>query len=67
MTTGTRYFLLELAQHIPGLQNLPLAAFYLLCALIFAALNIWAWRTAAQPDSPTAGLPRPQPSPSPPP
>ena len=42
MTTGTRYFLLELAQHIPGLQNLPTAAFYIFCALTFAALKIWS-------------------------
>ena len=37
ITTGTRYFLLELAQHIPGLHNLPSEAFYLLCALTFSA------------------------------
>jgi alpha-1,6-mannosyltransferase len=44
MTTGTRYFLLELAQHIPGLQNLPTAAFYIFCILIFAALKIWTYK-----------------------
>jgi len=42
MTTGTRYFLLELAQHIPGLQSLPTAAFYIFCILTFAALKIWS-------------------------
>ena len=42
MTTGTRYFLLELVQQIPGLQNLPTAAFYIFCALTFAALKIWS-------------------------
>lgn len=40
MTTGTRYFLLELVQQIPGLQNLPTAAFYIFCALTFTALKI---------------------------
>ncbi len=42
MTSGTRYFLLELAQHIPGLQNFPTAAFYIFCILTFAALKIWS-------------------------
>ncbi len=44
MTTGTRYFLLELVQQIPGLQNLPTAAFYIFCALTFTALKIWSLR-----------------------
>ncbi len=60
MTTGTRYFLLELAQHIPGLQNLPTAAFYIFCALIFAALKIWTYKhnfeAASQPGREAAFL-----------
>jgi alpha-1,6-mannosyltransferase len=56
LNTGVRYFLLAWAQRLPGLHLLPVVlpvvAFYLLCAAIFAALSLWAWRRAAQPDSP---------------
>jgi alpha-1,6-mannosyltransferase len=49
IATGTRYFLLEWAQLLPGFHALPIAAFYALCLAIFAALSFWAWRTSAQP------------------
>lgn len=42
IATGTRYFFLDLAQHIPGLHTLPILSFYLLCALTFAVLTVWA-------------------------
>jgi alpha-1,6-mannosyltransferase len=48
ITTGTRYFLLELAQRIPGLHSLTPTAYFLLCAAIFAAITWWCWQTAAQ-------------------
>ena len=48
MTTGSRYFLLELAQRIPGLHNLATTAYLLLCAAIFAAITWWCWKTASQ-------------------
>ncbi len=48
MTTGTRYFLLDLAQHVPGLENLPTAVFYGVCLLIFAAIKLRALRSAAE-------------------
>jgi hypothetical protein len=48
MTTGSRYFLLELAQRIPGLHNLTTTAYFLLCAAIFAALTWWCWQVASQ-------------------
>ena len=48
MTTGTRYFLLDLAHHIPSLENLPTAAFFILCILVFAAIKLWALQTAAK-------------------
>ena len=56
LETGARYFLLDLAKRVPGLHNLPAAAFYAFCALVFAALTIWAWRTAAQPGSARDGF-----------
>lgn len=45
MTTGARYFLLELTQRLPGLHNLQPAAFLIFSALIFGALGLWALHT----------------------
>ena len=44
MASGSRYFLLELAQRIPGLHDLPTAAYYVFCVGVFAALLWWCWR-----------------------
>jgi len=52
LDTGVRYFLLDWTHRLPGLHTLPNLAFYLFCAAMFAALTLWSWRTAAQPDSP---------------
>ena len=52
LDTGIRYFLLDWVHRLPGLHALPALAFYLLCAAIFAALTVWSWRSAAQPESP---------------
>lgn len=46
MNTGTRYFLLQLAQHVPGLHSFPLKLYLVLCAAVLGALTFWAWRTA---------------------
>jgi alpha-1,6-mannosyltransferase len=48
ITTGTRYFLLELAQRIPALHGITPTAYFLCCAAVFAAIIWWCWRTAAQ-------------------
>jgi alpha-1,6-mannosyltransferase len=42
--TGSRYFLLELAQHIPGLHELSTTVYLLFAALVFAALLLWCWK-----------------------
>jgi len=47
MASGTRYFLLELAQRISGLHNLTTTVYYFLCAGVFAAIVWWCWRTAS--------------------
>jgi alpha-1,6-mannosyltransferase len=44
--TGTRYFLLELVQHVRGLSGLPVSAFLAVSAIIFALLMVWAWKQA---------------------
>ena len=46
MQSGARYFLLQLAQTLPGAQSLPTAAFYLLCFVVFGSLTFWALRAA---------------------
>jgi hypothetical protein len=48
ITTGTRYFLLELAQRIPGLHSLTTTAYFLFCVAVFAALTWWCWQTASK-------------------
>ncbi len=49
MATGSRYFLLELAQRIPGLGSLTPAAYFVFCAAIFTAILWWCWQISAQP------------------
>ncbi len=48
LATGSRYFLLELAQRVPGLHNLTTTAYCAVCAAIFAAITAWCWQTASQ-------------------
>jgi hypothetical protein len=48
LQTGARYFLLELAQEIPGLHGLPTGVFYLVCVASFAALTVWALKVAME-------------------
>jgi hypothetical protein len=59
LETGTRYFLLELAQRLPGLQSLPISAYYVFCAAIFAAILWWSWTTASKQGSAPAAFLRP--------
>jgi alpha-1,6-mannosyltransferase len=54
MATGTRYFLLELAQRIPGLHGIPPTDYFLFCAAVFAAIMWWCWQIASQQGSDTA-------------
>jgi alpha-1,6-mannosyltransferase len=46
MTTGSRYFLLELAQRISGLHDLTTTAYFVFCAAVFGAIAWWCWRRA---------------------
>ncbi len=48
MDSGTRYFLLELVQHVPGLHHTPPAAFLVFTAMVFAALLYWCWQTCSR-------------------
>ena len=48
MATGTRYFLLELAQRIRGLRDLTTAAYYLFCVAVFAPILWWCWQISGR-------------------
>ena len=51
MATGTRYFLLEFAQHLPGLHHLSNNAYLAFAGVVLLALTVWAWRTAYPPQT----------------
>jgi hypothetical protein len=59
METGTRYFLLDFAQHLPGLHALSNAAYLVFAGLVFTGLMLWAWRTACPPGSSDGAFLRP--------
>jgi hypothetical protein len=59
MSNGTRYFLLEAAQHLPGLAGLSSRAYTLFCLAVLGALSLWAWRTTCPDDAPRAAFLRP--------
>ena len=46
--TGTRYFLLELAQRIPGLHSLTTNDYLIFCAAVLAAIIWCCWQSASQ-------------------
>jgi hypothetical protein len=47
MATGARYFLLELAQKVPGFHGLSPAIYLVFCAAVFGVLLVWCWKTAS--------------------
>jgi hypothetical protein len=47
IASGSRYFLLELTQRIPGLHDLTTTAYYCFGAGVFAAIVWWCWRTTS--------------------
>jgi hypothetical protein len=48
--TGSRYFLLELAHHAPGLSHVSAGAYYTFCVLCFVPLLWWCWRVSESAD-----------------
>ena len=44
--TGTRFFLLELIQHLPELHQVPAFLYLLVSAVAFAVLAFWSWEAA---------------------
>ena len=47
LSSGSRYFLLELAHHLPGLKNVSAGAYYAFCALCFVPLLWWCWKVSS--------------------
>ncbi len=48
MVSGTRYFLLELGERMPGLHGLTTTAYFIFCALVFAVIFWWCWQIAGR-------------------
>jgi alpha-1,6-mannosyltransferase len=48
LATGVRYFLLELAQRVPGLHGFSTTAYFVFCAAVFVVIIGWCWRVASQ-------------------
>lgn len=46
LATGSRYFLLEVAQQIPGLHGVSTATYFGFCAAVFLGIIWWCWRVA---------------------
>lgn len=47
LNSGTRYFLLDYAQRLPGLHWLTKTDYLVFCAFVFAAIALWTWRHAS--------------------
>jgi glycosyltransferase A (GT-A) superfamily protein (DUF2064 family) len=45
--SGARFFLLEWAQRVKGLESLPVSAYVVFCVAVLGALSVWAWRYAS--------------------
>jgi alpha-1,6-mannosyltransferase len=56
MATGARYFLLELAQRVPGLHDLSATAYFAFCVAVFAALVWWCWSAVCRQGGDGAGI-----------
>ncbi len=56
METGTRYFLYEWTQRLPGMHWLTNNGFLVFAGLVFLGLMVWAWRVATPMDSPRAAF-----------
>ena len=46
--SGTRYFLLDYAQGLPGLHWLTKTYYLVFCAFVLGAVVLWAWRHASR-------------------
>ncbi len=49
IASGSRYFLLDLLQRVPGFAHTPIPAYFAFCALCFLPVLVWCWRRNQQP------------------
>ncbi len=59
LETGTRYFLLQLVQHVPGLHGVGNRTFIAFAGLAMLGCCVWAWRVATPLDAPRSAFLRP--------
>lgn len=48
LESGTRYFLLDYAQRLRGLQWITKADYQIFCGVVFGVITVWAWRYASK-------------------
>jgi len=46
--SGARFFLLEWAQRVKGLESLPVSVYGVFCIVVLGGLSVWAWRNATE-------------------
>lgn len=46
--SGARFFLLELAQSMPGLRHIPVPVYILISAMVLGGISIWYWNCASR-------------------
>jgi alpha-1,6-mannosyltransferase len=56
LESGTRYFLLEAVQHVPGLHGTPNWVFLAFAGLVGAGVMVWTWRVATPRDAKPAAF-----------
>jgi alpha-1,6-mannosyltransferase len=59
LETGTRYFLLQLVQHVPGLHGVGEKTFLGFAGAVMLGICVWAWRVATPLDAPRMAFLRP--------
>ncbi len=45
--SGARFFLLDWAQRVKGLESLPVSVYGVFCVAVLGVLSVWAWRNAS--------------------
>lgn len=46
--SGARFFLLDWAQSLRGLENLPLVLYFVFCAAVLGGISLWSWSQASK-------------------
>ena len=46
--SGARFFLLDWAQTLRGLEHIPLVLYFIFCAAVLGGISLWAWSRASK-------------------